>query len=481
MSQQPELTAWLVRMSGELAGTRYLIRDSVTHVGRGSQNEIPLADCPTVSVQHLEIRKDGNEYKVCDLNSTNGTFVNGERVSEATLTAPSCIKLGKNGPELTFLLDDAPAVRVNATLVAHASEMLPAERAAAAPTETHTTLEHDDLLIAAVAKSRLARQKGIGDQTLIIMRQTLEKAVHRTRRKFVTVIVVLATALLVVTGIGVWKITALKLEKQRIDAAIHDIEGKLQQANQDATEANALYDRLNTYEDRARDLEKTFLYRVSIRKKADPLEQEIKNLLEEFGAETYTVPPEFLEQVKRFIQQYQGPDRQHILNGLGRARKQIDTVRNIFEEEHLPPNLAYMAIVESSLTTESNSSAGAAGLWQFTPGTAKAYGLKVQGATDERLDVRKSTRAACHYIRELILDFGSGSSVMLALAAYNVGPSKVKQAIRHVTDPIKQRNFWYLYRVRALPEETREYVPKVIAVMIIARNPEQFGFTGAAP
>jgi membrane-bound lytic murein transglycosylase D len=166
------------------------------------------------------------------------------------------------------------------------------------------------------------------------------------------------------------------------------------------------------------------------------------------------------------------------VNGLGRARKQIDTVRDIFEEEHLPPNLAYMAIVESSLSTESSSSAGAAGLWQFTAGTAKAYGLKVvQGGVDERLDVRKSTRAACRYIRELILDFGAGSSVMLALAAYNVGPSKVKQAIRRVTDPIKQRNFWYLYRVRALPEETREYVPKVIAVMIIARNPERFGFS----
>ena len=66
---------------------------------------------------------------------------------------------------------------------------------------------------------------------------------------------------------------------------------------------------------------------------------------------------------------------------------------------------------------------------------------------------------------------------MLALAAYNDGPFKVKQAVaKTVSDPIKQRNFWYLYRIRALPGETREYVPKVIAVMIIGRNPEHFGF-----
>ncbi len=135
-----------------------------------------------------------------------------------------------------------------------------------------------------------------------------------------------------------------------------------------------------------------------------------------------------------------------------------------------------MAIVESSLSAENSSSMNAAGLWQFTPSTARAFGLKVQGGIDERLDVRKSTRAACRYMRDLILDFGAGSSVMLALAAYNVGPSRVKQAIRRVTDPIKQRNFWYLYRAHALPEETREYVPKVIAVMIIARHPERYGF-----
>ena len=76
----------------------------------------------------------------------------------------------------------------------------------------------------------------------------------------------------------------------------------------------------------------------------------------------------------------------------------------------------------------------------------------------------------------LILDFGAGSSVMLALAAYNGGPTKVKAGDAAGGDPIKQRNFWYLYRVRALPAETREYVPKVVAVLIIARHPERFGF-----
>jgi membrane-bound lytic murein transglycosylase D len=110
------------------------------------------------------------------------------------------------------------------------------------------------------------------------------------------------------------------------------------------------------------------------------------------------------------------------------------------------------------------------------PATARAYGLKVNGNLDERFDIDKSTLAACRYIRHLILEFGSGHSVMLALAAYNSGPTRVKRAIRKVDDPIRQRDFWYLYRSRALPRETREYVPKIIAAIIIGRSPERFGF-----
>jgi membrane-bound lytic murein transglycosylase D len=152
-------------------------------------------------------------------------------------------------------------------------------------------------------------------------------------------------------------------------------------------------------------------------------------------------------------------------------------MRRILKEEQMPMDLAYIPIVESALTTGPPSSGGAVGPWQFTAATAKAYGLRVDGHVDERKDLVKSTRASCNYLRDLILDFGAGSSVMLALAAYNSGAGKVKQAVTNtVRDPIKQRNFWYLYRTGALPHETREYVPKVFAAILIGRNPRHFGF-----
>jgi membrane-bound lytic murein transglycosylase D len=225
-------------------------------------------------------------------------------------------------------------------------------------------------------------------------------------------------------------------------------------------------------------MQKTLLYRLGVRsEEQDFVEAEIKALLKEFGAEEYSVSKEFTEQVRRFIAQYQERDRPNMERALGRSRKELEAVRRQLEADKLPPDLAYMVLVESAFIGGSTSSAGAAGLWQFTPTTAKAYGLKVGNGIDERLDARKSTGAAGRYIRELILDFGSGSSVMLALAAYNSGPGKVKRAIRTVADPIKQRDFWYLYRTKALPPETREYIPKTIGVIIIGRHPARFGFS----
>ena len=197
----------------------------------------------------------------------------------------------------------------------------------------------------------------------------------------------------------------------------------------------------------------------------------------EFGAEVYSVPPDFEERVGYYIEQYQGANRPlvaHVLNG---SAGQLKIIRQVLREQQLPLDLAYIPLVESALQADSASSAGAVGPWQLTAATARAFGLRVDREVDERTNLTKSTRASCQFLRQLILDFGAGSSVMLALAAYNVGPSRVKQAVMTtVRDPIKQRNFWYLYRVGALPKETREYVPKVVAAMIIGRNPRLFGF-----
>ena len=334
---------------------------------------------------------------------------------------------------------------------------------------------HETLLSEAVRLARRARAAGMGDQTLTLMRDVLSQALRRNSGRFRLVIAVLIAALLGLSAFGFWRFSALKREKQAIDEHIRQVESRLAR-DESPQEAERLISELSTYQDEARSLERSVLYRYAVRQKESFINQEIRTIMTEFGAETYSVPPEFEERVNQHIEHYQGPDRPLMEHALNEAAGKLTVIRAMLEADKLPPDLAYIPLVESALVQNQVSTAGAVGPWQLTAATARALGLRVDGAVDERLDLHKATRAGCRYLRNLILDFGAGSSVMLALAAYNLGPTRVKQAIAKVEDPIKQRNFWYLYRVRALPAETREYVPKVFAAIIIGRNPDRFGF-----
>ncbi|HEX5432413.1 MAG TPA: transglycosylase SLT domain-containing protein [Bryobacteraceae bacterium] len=471
MADHTALTAWVIRKSEGLPSTSYPIRGDTVRIGRSAENDIVLSEEPSVSARHLEIRRVDGDYWLHDLDSTNGTYLNGERVQEAALRPPASIQLGTSGPALVFMLEDAAAdpdrTLISSTPVAPVKNSGPAAPISA---------EHEKLVASAVAKARRARSHGAFDQTATIMRSMLGDALQRTTRKFKIVIAGLLVALAGISAYGFWQIGNLKREKRGLDSQMEQIEVLLEKPDQNPAETEQLLDRLDQFQGQAKALEGTLLYRILARQREDPVTRDIRSLMSEFGAETYSVPPEFLDQVNRFIQRYQGPDRATTERALGEARSNMETMREIFQRDNLPPDLAYMVLVESGMNADGSSPAGAVGWWQFTPATAKYYGLRVDSRVDERRNARKSTEAAAKYVRDLILDFGSGSSVMLALAAYNLGPAKVKQAIRRVRDPIRQRDFWYLYRMRALPVETREYVPKVIAAMIIARNPDQFGF-----
>jgi hypothetical protein len=209
-----------------------------------------------------------------------------------------------------------------------------------------------------------------------------------------------------------------------------------------------LLTQLGAYQDEAENLQRSMLYRLGgVHNEDDFVTRQLRDVMAEFGAEVYSIPPDFSGRVNHYIQQDQGPDRPMIARALSHSGDELKTIRGILQEEQLPPDLAYLPLVESALSSDQASAAGAVGPWQFTKITAKAYGLRVDGQVDERKDLVKSTGASCKYLRDLILDFGAGSSVMLALAAYDSGAAKVKQAVaRTVRDPIKQRNFWYLCR-----------------------------------
>jgi pSer/pThr/pTyr-binding forkhead associated (FHA) protein len=463
---------WLVLRSGPLAGVRYLLKEGVQRIGRAPDNDIIVQgpQSATVSLYHFEIVCDGGRCRIRDVGSTNGTYVDGEQITDAELHLQSVIRLGNNGPEFAVMSEQAETADLDRTLVVPAGIVLPA-----ALPEPDSAGGHETLLSEAVQLARRARAAGMGDQTLTLMRKVLSQALRRSSGRFRLVIAVLVAALLGLSAFGFWRFSALKREKRAIDEHIRQVESWLAR-DETPQEAERLISELSTYQDEARSLERSMLYRYAVRQKESFINQEIRMIMTEFGAETYSVPPEFEQRVNQHIEHYRGPDRPLMEHALNEAGSKLTVIRAMLEADKLPPDLAYLPLVESALVQNQVSAGGAAGPWQLTPATARALGLRVDGGVDERLDLQKATRAGCRYLRNLILDFGAGSSVMLALAAYNLGPTKVKQAIAKVEDPIKHRNFWYLYRARALPAETREYVPKVFAAIIIGRNPDRFGF-----
>ena len=154
-------------------------------------------------------------------------------------------------------------------------------------------------------------------------------------------------------------------------------------------------------------------------------------------------------------------------------------VRDLLGALGLPEEMAYIAWVESGFDPQARSPAGAVGLWQMMPTTALSLGLTVNDTLDERLDPERQTRAAAMYLARLLSEFGE-DSFMLVLASYNRGENGVRRALRQVAQAPggfrkDKRDFWHLYRLKLLPEETREYVPRVLAAAIVACSPQRYG------
>ncbi len=176
------------------------------------------------------------------------------------------------------------------------------------------------------------------------------------------------------------------------------------------------------------------------------------------------------EKVRYYIDYYTGPARKTFVRWLQRSERYIPVMRKIFEEEGLPQDLTYLAMVESGFNNKAYSWAHAVGPWQFIESTGKGYGLNNNWWWDERRDFEKSTRAAARFLGDLHERFDG--DWYLAVSAYNAGGGKISQAVKKYDT----RDFWELTRGSYLQEETKNYLPKLLAVLTIAKNPEEYGF-----
>ncbi len=206
-----------------------------------------------------------------------------------------------------------------------------------------------------------------------------------------------------------------------------------------------------------------------------PVDPKLKNQVrQEVMATASQLPLAFNDAVLSYVNYFSGRGRKILLAGLRRAGAYRPMVQRILEEEGVPQELIHLAQAESGFMPRAVSRKRATGMWQFMQSRGREYGLMQDRYTDDRLDPEKATRAAARHLRDLYEQFGDW---WLALAAYNCGPVNVEKAVQRTGFA----DFWELRSRNVLPKETANYVPAILAMTIMAKNPADYGLEEVVP
>lgn len=183
----------------------------------------------------------------------------------------------------------------------------------------------------------------------------------------------------------------------------------------------------------------------------------------------FDIPVTYHPKVSFWISHFQNSGSKWFRTWLERSSKYLPFIQQELAKNNLPKDLAFMVMIESGFSARATSVADAVGPWQFIQPTGERYGLSVNWWLDERRDLLKATKAATKYIKDLYSEFGSW---YLVAASYNMGENGLRNRIKKY----KTKDYFRLVRLGALPKETTEYVPKILAAMIISKSPNLYGF-----
>lgn len=478
-------------ITGSLAGTTSEYDKRSIRVGTSGDCDVRYDIDRDIEVgrYHAAIVRKEDAYHVLDLGQAGGVWVNGERVQSQPLRSGDRVRFGaEGGPEAEVAVVFDP----NYDAARDAQEMIEAFKGQGTRRETKA-LKLVEAAAEKVAEERAKAGGAKSRRTMQVMAVTMHQVGDlmktQTRKRWVKIVAaVLAVAAVIIGGLGVViynkqkQIDSLLDAKSRFDQQIHAIQEKmdaerdsvrLAQLDQQLQEVTA--NAVRTLADLARtDKQKAAEATAS----GDELDREIRAILKQFDAETYAVPPIFKERLAYHIDELvkAGPTTRIIYRRKVRYWPQITAE---FKALELPDVMAYVAWTESQFDPMAKSAAGARGMWQMTRTTAQSMGLRVDGAVDQRTNVTLQTRAAAKYLAGLLAEFGE-DAFMLAMASYNKGENGVRRVLRQVARTPggfkkSRRDFWHLYRLKLLPDETREYVPKILAAAIVCSNPDRYG------
>lgn len=441
-------------------------------VGRGEDCAL-VVDGPEVSRTHAEVFSVDGRWRVRDLESTNGTYLEGLRVETAELGARNALRLGVKGPVVWLTVEG---------------------------------LEPDDERSVGHYLKRYVESGGDGtsDGHTGMIRRAFDLARRRQRLRFGVALAVVSVVLLAAAVAG-WRFRATQLERARaaagdlfytmktLELRLRDLEARLGRSASADTRAQIAEGRSQL--DAMGDAYDRYLEELEVFSDATPPEaRTVLRTARVFGECEAAMPIELVDEVLRYVDGWRSSTRLERALDRAAAHAYLGRAAAAFDEVHLPPQYGLIALQESDFRVDAcgpETRYGIAkGAWQFIPATARAYGLRVgplfqqprPDPEDERHDFDLASRAAARYIRDIYVREAQGSG-LLVLAIYNHGGGNVRRLLRSLPETPAERNFWKVlldHRDR-FPSETYDYVLKIFAAAVICEDPDRFGFTFPAP
>jgi membrane-bound lytic murein transglycosylase D len=459
---------------GTSVKNEYFFQDTFT-VGRSDECSIKI-DSGVVSRVHIEILKEENTWWIVDKFSSNGTFLNGNKIDRVELKNSISLELGSDGPILLFSL---------------------VEKEITQPVDTPPPSPHDPSVTQYIKRyfDETLDDQQIGDHTRM-MRQAFKVVKKKQTSKYIKLIIAIGVIAVIAGAYAIYQTVRENKQRELAENVFYNMKeleieiATLKDVLQESEDPK-IREALARIDAKRQELENNYnkivddlgIYNLS---EEDKLITKMARLL---GESELTMPKDFTDEVKKYIKKWQSSDR--LVKALDRAKSRgFDrVVVNYMTLNQLPVQYFYLALQESDFREQivgpSTRYGYAKGIWQFIPQTGQRYGLKpgplvsqqVYDPGDERFNFPKATSAAARYIRD-IYKTDAQASGLLVMASYNWGEGNIINLLRRMPENPRDRNFWNLlnnYRDK-FPDETYNYVYYIFSAAIIGENPRMFGF-----
>ncbi len=480
--QRSSPSAPLLRVSVEATpGVRedFEFRDSFI-IGRVEECGLCIKN-EYVSRNHAEVAFENGQWWLRDLNSSNGVFIDGQRVQLTPVNLATTFRLGIQGPTVSLAVEQP-------------------RTAAPAPLPVPSAAPSDATMVSRYVDHYFSKASGdqpVGEHTMLV-RQAFSRVQKKEKRKYGWIMAVLG---LLVVGIGGYAIYLHQQSGKRkamaesLFYAMKSLDldiGNVEKLVLDSHSKQGM-EEIQKYQNRRKEMEKNydqFLKAMRVYDpKLTPQQRLVLRVARIFGECELAMPPDFEAEVNNYIQKWKSSGRLTRAIHLAKESNYISGISKELLAQDLPAQFFYLALQESNFDAHISGPMTrkgiAKGMWQFIPETAVRYGLKVGPLADlprpdpgdDRHHWDRATKAAARYMKDLYTTDAQASG-LLVMACYNWGEDYVLPLVRKMPPNPRDRNFWRLLAVYKdkIPKETYDYVFYIVSAAVIGEDPKLFGF-----